>query len=416
MPSWTLGRPRRRRRLSAWLYDQSRMQLRHKRFGAFMAPFHSPTENPLLALERDMELLTWLDELAFDEAWVGEHHSAGWEYIASPELFIAIAAERTRHIKLGTGVVSLPYHNPMLVAERMAFLDNMTRGRVLFGVGPGALVTDALMLGVEPTRTRPMMDEALGVILRLFTESEPITVESDWFTLRDAVLHVRPYSKPHMPLAVASMQSPAGPLLAGKYGAGLLSIGVFFGFRGAVDLKAQWQLAEDAAAEAGRTVTRDEWRLVLPIHLAETRQEAIAQIHERATNWLTQYQRDVLGRPLPEGVPEERVVEALAERGNWLVGTPDDCVAAVDRLEELSGGFGGLLVMVQDWATREQQRRSFELLARYVMPRCTGALVGVEAGHRHGVAKQGDAQAAMKRSIDQAFESHDRTSVIGPAV
>jgi limonene 1,2-monooxygenase len=392
------------------------MLLRHKRFGAFMAPFHSPIEHPLLALERDMELLTWLDELAFDEVWVGEHHSAGWEYIASPELFLAIAAERTRHIKLGTGVVSLPYHHPMLVAERMAFLDNMTRGRVLFGVGPGALVTDAMMLGVEPTRTRAMMDESLGVILRLFTESEPITVESDWFTLRDAVLQVRPYSKPYMPLAVASMQSPAGPLMAGKYGAGLLSIGVFFGFRGAVDLKAQWQLAEDAAAEAGRTVSRDEWRLVLPIHLAETRQEAIAQIHDRATGWLTQYQRDVLGRPLPEGIPEDRVVETLVERGSWLVGTPDDCAAAIDRLDDASGGFGGLLVMVQDWATREQQRRSFDLLARYVMPRYTGALVGVEAGHRLGVAQAVAAQQAMKRSIDQAFEARERTPANGPAV
>jgi limonene 1,2-monooxygenase len=386
------------------------MQLRHKRFGAFMAPFHPPTEHPMLALERDMELVTWLDELAFDEIWVGEHHSAGWETIACPELFLAIAAERTRHIKLGTGVVSLPYHQPFLVAERMAFLDNMTRGRVLFGVGPGALVTDALMLGVEPTRTRPMMDEALGVILRLFTETEPITVESDWFTLRDAVLQVRPYTKPYMPIAVASMQSPSGPVLAGKYGAGLLSIGVFFGYRGPVDLKAQWQIAEDAAAEHDRTVSRDEWRLVLPIHLAETRQEALAQIHDRATAWLTNYQRDVLGRPLPEDVPEKRVVETLAERGSWLVGTPDDCVAAIDRLDELSGGFGGLLVMVQDWATREQQRRSYELLARYVMPRYTGALSGVEAGHRRGVEQRADAQVAMKQSIEQAFDARERTT------
>ncbi|HET6318886.1 MAG TPA: LLM class flavin-dependent oxidoreductase, partial [Chloroflexota bacterium] len=388
---------------------------RHKRFGAFMAPFHSPIEHPLLALERDLELLTWLDELAFDEAWIGEHHSAGWEYVASPELFLAVAAERTRHIKLGTGVVSLPYHHPLLVAERMAFLDNITRGRALFGVGPGALVTDALMLGVEPTRTRPMMDEALGVILRLFTETEPITVESDWFTLRNAVLHLRPYSRPYMPLAVASMQSPAGPVLAGKYGAGLLSIGVFFGFRGAVDLKAQWQLAEDAANESGRTVSRDEWRLVMPVHVAETRQEAIAQIHDRGTAWLTRYQRDVLGRPLPEGVPEEHAVEALVERGAWLVGTPDDCVAAIERLEELSGGFGGLLVMVQDWATREQLRRSYELLARYVIPRYTGALAGVEAGHRHGIAQRREAHQAMKRSIDQAFEARERTPANGPA-
>jgi len=380
---------------------------RNKRFGAFMAPFHPPIDHPLLALERDLELITWLDELAFDEVWVGEHHSAGWEYIAAPEVFLAFAAERTRHIKLGTGVVSLPYHQPMLVAERMVLLDNLTRGRVLFGVGPGALVTDALMFGVDPARTRPMQDEAMGVILRLFTETEPITVESDWFTLRDAVLQLRPYTQPHMPMAVASMQSPSGPALAGKYGAGLLSIGVFFGFRGAVDLKAQWQIAEDAAVEAGRHVSRDEWRLVLPIHLAETRAEAIAQIHERATMWLTQYQRDVLGRPLPEGVPEDRAVEALVERGAWLVGTPDDCVAAIERLEELSGGFGGLLVMVQDWATREQQRRSYELLARYVTPRYTGALGGVVAAHQLGMSERAEAQQAMRHAIDKAFEARD---------
>jgi limonene 1,2-monooxygenase len=381
------------------------MQPRHKRFGAFMAPFHSPTEHPLLALERDMELLTWLDELGFDEAWIGEHHSAGWEYISSPEIFLAMAAERTRHIKLGTGVVSLPYHNPMLVAERLALLDNLTRGRVLFGVGPGALVTDALMFGVDPSRTRPMMDEALGVILRLFTESQPITIESDWFTLRNAVLQVRPYTRPHMPLAVASMQSPAGPALAGKYGAGLLSVGVFFGFRGAVDLKAQWQVAEDAAAEAGQAVNRDEWRLVLPVHLAETRQQAIDQIHDRAVAWLTRYQRDVLGRPLPEGVPEDRVVETLADRGSWVVGTPDDCVAAIERLDELSGGFGGLLVMVQDWATRENQRRSYELLSRYVMPRYTDALVGVKAAYAHGVAHSSESTQAMRQAIEKAFDS-----------
>ena len=381
-----------------------------KRFGAFMAPFHPPHDHPLLALERDLELITWLDELAFDEVWVGEHHSAGWEYISSPEIFLAIAAERTRHIKLGTGVVSLPYHQPMLVAERMVMLDNLTRGRVLFGVGPGALVTDALMFGVDPARTRPMQDEAMGVILRLFTETEPITVESDWFTLRNAVLQVRPYTQPHMPIAVASMQSPSGPMLAGKYGAGLLSIGVFFGFRGAVDLSKQWQVAEESAQEAGRTVSRDEWRLVVPIHLAESRKEAIAQVHDRATAWVTKYQRDVLSRPLPEGVPEEHVVETLADRGSWLIGAPDDCIAAIERLEQLSGGFGGVLVMVQDWATREQQRRSYELLARYVMPRFTGALAGVEAGHHTGVLEAAESNNAMRHAIEKAFESRERAT------
>src|SRR5664279_4365377 len=81
------------------------------RSGIFLAPFHSLAENPILALERDMELLQHLDALNYNEAWIGEHHSGGFEIISSPELFIAAAAERTRHIRLGTGVVSLPYHN-----------------------------------------------------------------------------------------------------------------------------------------------------------------------------------------------------------------------------------------------------------------------------------------------------------------
>ena len=139
------------------------------KFGVFLAPFHPVGENPTLALERDFQLLEKLDEWDFDEAWVGEHHSAGWELIASPEVFIAAAAARTKHIKLGTGVVSLPYHHPLMVADRMVLLDHITRGRTLFGVGPGALPTDAVMLGIELTQQRPRMNESLKIIKRLFT-------------------------------------------------------------------------------------------------------------------------------------------------------------------------------------------------------------------------------------------------------
>src|ERR687895_288451 len=177
------------------------------KFGIFMAPFHRPGENPTLALERDLELIQGLDVLGFDEAYVGEHHSAGWETIASPEVFLATAAERTRHIRLGTGVISLPYHHPLMVANRMVLLDHLTRGRVMMGVGPGALVSDAVMLGIDTDRQRAMMDEALGVIIRLLTETVPLTYKSDWFELRDATLHLRPYTRPHFPIAVASAQS-----------------------------------------------------------------------------------------------------------------------------------------------------------------------------------------------------------------
>src|ERR671923_1014817 len=185
------------------------------KFGIFMAPFHRINENPTLALERDLELVQWMDTLGFDEVWVGEHHSAGWETISCPEIFIDIAADRTRHIKLGTGVISLPYHHPFMVANRMVLLDHLTRGRVMLGVGPGALVTDALMFGIPAERQREMMDEALGIIIRLFESTEPLTYQSDWFQLHEAVLQLRPYQEPSIPIAVASVQSPAGGRLAG---------------------------------------------------------------------------------------------------------------------------------------------------------------------------------------------------------
>src|SRR5712691_12010498 len=226
------------------------------KFGVFMAPFHQLGEDPTLALDRDLELLQWLDYLGFDEAWIGEHHSAGWETIASPEVFIATAAERTKHLKLGTGVISLPYHHPLMVANRMILLDHLTKGRVMFGVGPGVLVTDALMLGIEPARQREMMAESLDVIMRLMTDPTPFSYQCDWFQLHDAVLQLRPYTQPHLPIAVASMQTPAGVRLAGRHGAGVLQIGVFAGARGAVDLKKQWAIAEEAAAEAGKTMRR----------------------------------------------------------------------------------------------------------------------------------------------------------------
>ena len=136
------------------------MARRGMQFGIFLAPFHRRGDNPTLSIARDIEMLEHLDRLGYDEAWIGEHHSAGWEVIASPELIIAAAAERTKHIRLGSGVTSLPYHHPFLVAQRFVQLDHMTRGRAMLGCGPGALVSDAYMLGIDASTQRRRMDES----------------------------------------------------------------------------------------------------------------------------------------------------------------------------------------------------------------------------------------------------------------
>ena len=187
-------------------------------FGIFLAPFHRVGENPTLGMARDMELIEWLDELGYDEAWIGEHHSAGWETIASPEVFIGAAIERTRYIRLGSGVTSLPYHHPLMVANRFVQLDHMSRGRTMLGCGPGALPSDAYMMGIDPSTQRDRMEQSLSAIMQLLKCEEPVTMKTDWFELKEARLHLAPYSYPHFPIACASTITPSGMIAAGKHG------------------------------------------------------------------------------------------------------------------------------------------------------------------------------------------------------
>ena len=378
------------------------------RFGVFLAPFHAPGENPTLALERDLELIQRLDALGYDEAWVGEHHSTGWETIASPELFLAVAAERTRHIRLGTGVVSLPYHHPLMVADRIVLLDHLTRGRINFGVGPGGHLTDARMLGIHPDRLRPRMAESLDAIVRLMTDPTPYSVETEWFSLTDAVLQLRPFQEPHPPIAVTSMESPAGMALAGRHGAGVLSLTVAKGPRGPIDLAAQWGVAEEEAARAGRTVNRSEWRLALPVHLAETRQEALDDARAGGAAYLLDYAEGITGRPRPVPGPPEYIVDQMVEAGNWVIGTPDDAVAAIERLQERSGGFGGLMAWGNEWASQDKVHRSYELLARHVIPRFQGSLAGIESSNAVARARaeiSGRERTAAVETAQRAYET-----------
>ena len=376
------------------------------KFGVFMAPFHRVGENPTLALERDLELLQWLDLLGFDEAYIGEHHSAGWETIASPELFMATAAERTRNIRLGTGVISLPYHHPYMVANRMVLLDHLTRGRVILGVGPGALASDALMLGIKPERQREMMDESLGIIMRLFTETDPITYKSDWFELNEAVLQLRPYQQPHLPVAVASVESPSGVTLAGKHGAAVLSMSVPRDTVRKTSLQELWSIAEETAAEHNKVVRREDWGIVMGCHLAESRQQAVEDVREGAARLVTEYFGETLGNPIPD-VPRDQIVDFMVDHNQWIVGTPDDCIAGIERLQEISGGFGTFMIRVEDWAPRETIHRSYELLARYVMPHFQGTLSGIITSQQWASdrkeALQANRTAGLKRATDSFF-------------
>ncbi|WP_298172619.1 LLM class flavin-dependent oxidoreductase [Novosphingobium sp.] len=333
------------------------------RFGAFCGPHHPLNENPTLTLQRDLELAEHLEYLGFDELWYGEHHSAGWELIASPEVMIAAAAERTKRIKLGSAVTSVPYHHPLMIAERYSQLDHMTRGRVMLGMGPGSLASDAKMMGIPVAKQRDMMDEGMDVLVRLL-RGETVTAKTDWFTLDNARIHMTPYSRPSIDMIAASTISPTGSRAAGRNGIGMLSFGATSG--GAFDaLSANWNIAEDTARASGKTIDRKNWRLVAPMHIAPTREQARKEVEFGVEGW-ADYLRNVAALPIVPGGGD--VIDALMSSHMAVIGTPDDAVAQIRRLQAQSGGFGTLVLFAHNWADWAETKRSYEMFARFVMP------------------------------------------------
>lgn len=340
------------------------------RFGSFLPPHHLPVNyNPTYALQRDLEIVQLMDSIGFDEAWFGEHHSGGAEPIGDPMLFIAHVAAQTKHIRLGTGVVSLPYHNPLWVADRLAMLDHLTRGRVMLGLGPGALATDAGMIGIHPSQQRDALEQDTAVLMHLMTSDEPLTITTDRYKLVDARLQLDFYQDPHPEVAAAAIVSPSGPRLAGTHGAGLLSIGATM--QAGVDVLAMhWDVAEARAKECGKTVDRKNWRLVGLMHLADTKEQAIRDV-EYGLREFCDYLQHTASTPqlTPTGSSIGEYIDWAISTGAAVIGTWQEAVEQIERLQELSnGGFGCFLLFDHNWANWAAKKHHYELFGDYVIP------------------------------------------------
>jgi limonene 1,2-monooxygenase len=345
-----------------------------------MMPLHHPSENPTLAFERDLDFIEYVEKLGFDECFVGEHHSAAWETIPAPDIFLAMAAARTKRITLGTGVINLPYHHPFHVAERMAFLDHLTRGRLVTGVGPGVLATDLILFGLSVDQVRPMMNESLEIIIKLLETDGPVTHEGEYWQIKDMELQLKSYQQPRLPIAMASSGSLNSLEQAGKYGLQVWSL-VNSPMAGAVPIEQQWDVIEGAAQKAGKAVSRDDWRVVNYLYVAESREQALAEIRDGVKTALSYNAgngslRQYLSRP--DQTFEELTVEEVIQNRGWIVGDPDQVTRKLQELFDKTGGVGGFLITINEWGPVQTTYKSLELFARYVMPRFHGHTASLE--------------------------------------
>lgn len=341
------------------------------KFSLFMQPCHNPRENPTLAFQRDIGLIHYADKLGYNEALIGEHHSGGWETMPAPEMALAMAAAKAHRIRLGTSVFSAPFHHPFYLAERMCFLDHLTHGRAILGVGPCSLVTDKILFNMEEKALYPMLHEAVDVIVRLMEADEPISHKGEFWQFNDLQLQLKSIQQPRLPLAMPSAATPANLEMIGRNNMIWLSPTG----KNRPDVRKNWEHVEKGAREAGRTADRDNWRISTYIYLADTVEKAWEDVRQGILEE-AEYFSAIGLRGHYEEYPgqkyEDFTAESCADIRDWVIGTPDDAIAWIEAKLEETGGFGGILLHCHEWCDLQKIQRSLEMFARYVMPHFQG--------------------------------------------
>lgn len=354
------------------------------RCGYFTMPLHPPGSDPSHTMANDLEQIVMLERLGYEEAWIGEHFTSVWENIPCPDLFIAKALAMTRTMKLGTGVSCLPNHNPLMLAQRIAQLDHLAQGRFYWGVGSGAFPGDFELFGInaQAGEQREVTREALDVILGLWTDPKPGFYESKYWRFRvpdpqediGLRLHLRPYQRPHPPIAVAGLSPKSETLiLAGERGYIPMSINIV----PARILKSHWEVIEAAAERVGRPAHRSTWRIARDVYVAETTSRARREVLEGTlTRDWQQYLLPLLRKTRMLGLtkvdpvmPDSDVTVAYLLDNIWIVGDPDEVTEKLRALQQDVGEFGTLLVIGHEWEPRDPWVKSMTLLRQQVLPR-----------------------------------------------
>ena len=351
--------------------------------GFFTMPLHPPGSDMAKTLEDDLQQLIELDRLGYAEAWIGEHFTTEWENIPAPDLLIAQALGVTKQMKFGTGVTNIPNHNPFYLAHRIAQLDQMSKGRLLWGIGSGGFIGDFQVVGIDPStgEHREMTRKAVDLILKLWEEPDVgsydhahwhfnVPPSDDEIGLR---VHVKPFQKPHPPIALAGISLKSDTLeLAGEKGWIPMSIN----FCPDRVLKSHWASVVEGAAKTGRTPDRADWRVARDIFVADSTKEARKMALEGVlARDFEQYFRRLIPKGRGMGIlkkdldmPDSDVTSEYMMDNVWIVGSREEVTEKLAALNAEVGGFGMLLAMGHEWLPHDAWMDSMGMLINEVLP------------------------------------------------
>jgi alkanesulfonate monooxygenase SsuD/methylene tetrahydromethanopterin reductase-like flavin-dependent oxidoreductase (luciferase family) len=351
--------------------------------GYFSMPSHPPERDLKQGWEYDLQVIRWLDELGYTEAWIGEHHTAPWEPHPAPDLLVSTGFRETKNIRLGPGGFLLPYHHPAELANRIALLDHISDGRLNFGVAASGLPSDWSMFNVDGMsgQNRAMTREALDIILKMWSSDEPFEYAGYYWTVRHPEEmygflrpHLKPKQAPHPPIGVAGLSKNSDTLkLAGEMGYLPMSLNLNPGY-----VKSHWESVQIGAEKTGRTPYRGDWRLVREVFVADTDEEAWKlSVGSNMGRMMGEYFLPLLENfgffdylKHDESVPDSDVTPEYCAKHNWLIGSPDTVAEKLAAIYDDVGGFGQLLVFGFDYVDKpEAWHHSLELLSKEVLPK-----------------------------------------------
>lgn len=352
--------------------------------GYFMMPAHPPERKPYEFNQYDLQSLRWGDELGVSEAWLGEHFTVAWEPNPSPDLTIAQALLQTKRIKLAPGAHLLPYHHPVELAHRVAFLDHLAQGRLQLGIAAGAHKGDFMAFGKadDGSENRAMMAEALDIMLGIWAAPGEFKYKGKYWSTHmppEMVVgnykhHMHTFTKPHPPIGMAVLTPGSETIkMAGSRGYMPLSIHLNDAYT-----LGHWKTYEEAAHKAGLKADRSKWRIYTEIMVAETDAEAErlafdGPLGRQAREYLWQL-FNAFGflkhLKLDPNMKDEEVTPEYFMRTSWIIGSVETVTDRIVEMYKKTGGFGTLLWSPTDWGNQpERMRHTLELLMNEVMPR-----------------------------------------------